>query len=1023
MPAPDSPDDATFAWLEGLSLQDPVQARERLQSISKIEMDVSSLQKFFACLPKYLGELEDPDAAISHLSKFVSERDDPAGTLVVLQQDQDLLSGILKIFATSPSLASFLISDGESFHQLSSRAVHDPKVSLEILSQSLESVDSLSHASMLLRHSYSREVVRIAYEEFVGGLAPEKVGRQLADCASAVIEAALQYVTKRLGQRRGLPQRPDGTTPEVTVIGLGNLGGEEMGYASPSKLVFLYDTIDQKNVWHRDFYKNLVDDVVRLLRGDQARSHGLDIDLREGPRFEVGVNICSFREAARIYETSGRTWQRLSFVKARTVAGSPTVGKAFLKRMEPWVFQSYLSRVELAEVRTLRHKLEKRAELQPEAMSEISQVPGGRDDIELTIQFLQLLHGGDLVSVRCTNTYDAIVSLEHAGCLTHQEAALLSDNYARLCRLEHLVAVMFDRHRGRLPEENESRQRLAWHLGIRDANQAGDLEKFQQLLRETFEKNRRMINHLMLDAPGDGDAVAVETELLLDPEPDPAVVEATMTRHGLTDPRRAMEDLASLSTETVPFLSPHRCRHFFSSIAPALLEEISQAPDPSAALSSLVAVTDSLGAKATLWELLGNSRPTMQLMVRLCATTPYLSGILIDNPGMVDELIDSLLMNRLPSAQRLDAHSVELCRGAADIDRILHSFKNSAHLTIGVRDMLGKESLEATHQAIGDTAEAILRRTIEHEQETLAERYGDPVDSDDNPAELLTLALGKLGGREPNYHSDLDAIFLYSADGETKRRVGGHRQTLSNQLFFNQLAQRVLTRTNHSSPAGRLYELDSRLRQSDDESVWAMTIDEFLKRFEQGTAPLWQRLALCRARTISGSRTSRAETDARVAEVIECTQLTPAMVAEIRELRYRMQQTAREENLKRGEGGTVDVETISQMLTLRYAKESPQIIQQGTTASLAALTEAGHLDEKESIQLTRNYLTLRRIEASLRLMNTLARHELPEDDALMRNLAFLMNESDPAMIVAQCRQARHSNRVIFDQIFDRYSKA
>ncbi len=111
----------------------------------------------------------------------------------------------------------------------------------------------------------------------------------------------------------------------------------------------------------------------------------------------------------------------------------------------------------------------------------------------------------------------------------------------------------------------------------------------------------------------------------------------------------------------------------------------------------------------------------MELMVRLCATTPYLSGILTNNPGMIDELIDSLLMNRLPSSQRLEAHSIELCRGAADIELILHSFKNSAHLTIGVRDMLGKESLEATHQAIGDTAEACLRRMIEHEQEVLGE--------------------------------------------------------------------------------------------------------------------------------------------------------------------------------------------------------------------------------------------------------------------------------------------------------------
>jgi glutamate-ammonia-ligase adenylyltransferase len=506
--------------------------------------------------------------------------------------------------------------------------------------------------------------------------------------------------------------------------------------------------------------------------------------------------------------------------------------------------------------------------------------------------------------------------------------------------------------------------------------------------------------------------------LLLDPDPDPELVQSTLRRHGLTDPARAMENLLSLSTENVSFLSPHRCRHFFTAIAPALLQQVSRTPDPDATLVSLVKVTDSLGAKATLWELIASSQPTMELMVRLCAATPYLSGILTNNPGMIDELIDSLLMNRLPSTQRLEAHSIELCRGAADIELILHGFKNSAHLTIGVRDMLGKESLEATHQAIGDTAESCLRRMIEHEQEALADQFGDPVDDQGHPAELLTLALGKFGGREPNYHSDLDAIFLYSAEGQTQRRLGGHRATLTNQQFFNQLTQRVIQRINHSGSGGRLYELDSRLRDSGEEGVWAMTCEEFLERFRQGTAPLWQRLALCKARTISGSRKQRQRLDSAVAKVLEQTKWKPSMADEIRELRTRMQRTARPENLKRGEGGTVDVEFVAQTLTLRHASRQPKIIGHGTTATLESLADAGLLKADQAMGLISGYRTLRRVEANLRLMNTVARHELPDNAQAMRNLAFLMHESDPLMIVAQCQQTRQRNRTIFDQIFD-----
>ncbi len=1021
---PPAPSGDDFQWLDRISFLDPNQARQAMKSVWECGVEPEHLGVLRDRLEKQLQAVADPDAAMSNLSRFIKASHDPVSLLALFDRDTGALPALLQVFTTSQSLANRLISDPDSFDLI--RASDGQAASrdelIKELSDELADVDQTSRAALLIRKFYSREIMRIAYGEFVRGLSPEKVGRNLSFLADAVIETALQFVIERLAERRGMPQRADGSTPELTVIGLGNLGGQEMSYASPIKLVFLFDSIDHNNVWHRDFYNAVVADFVSLVRGDPARSSGMNIDLREGPRYEVGVHVCSFREAIRIYETAGRTWQRLSFVKARVVAGSQSLGKALLSRLEPWVYRHFMSRVELAEIHTIRHKLEKRAEQQPVLSEDVTRAPGGRHDLELTVQFLQLLHGGNLVAVRCRNTYDAIVALERAGCLTHQESTLLSENYARLCRLQNQLSIMFDRKGSVLPDDAASRQRLAWQLGIRTADGLeGDLERFEKLLSETFAKNRKVINHLMLDAPGDGNVVPIETELLLDPDPDPELVQATMRGHGLTNPQRAMEDLAALSTENVSFLSPHRCRHFFTSIAPALLQEVSRTPDPDQTLSSLVQVTDSLGAKATLWELLGSSRPTMELMVRLCATTPYLSGILTKNPGMIDELIDSLLMNRLPSSQRLEAHSIELCRGAADIELILHSFKNSAHLTIGVRDMLGKESLEATHQAIGDTAEACLRRMIEHEQEELASQFGDPVDQRGQPAELVTLALGKFGGREPNYHSDLDAIFLYSAEGETQRRVGGHRATLTNQQFFNQLTQRVVERINHSGPGGRLYELDSRLRDTGEEGSWAMTVDEFLERFRQGTAPLWQRLALCKARAISGSRALRQRVDESVAKILVGTAWQPSMASDVREMRIRMQRTARPENLKRGEGGTVDVEFVAQTLTLRYAHQSPKIIKYGTTSSLTALADRGHLAEEHALALINGYRTLRRVEANLRLMNTPARHELPEDEHSMKNLAFLMNESDPAMIVAQCQQTRQRNRVIFNQIFDQLS--
>ncbi|TWU40397.1 [protein-PII] uridylyltransferase family protein [Novipirellula artificiosorum] len=1037
-------------WTKVIPFKSPEEASKNIEWIWRFEGSDSlhaSLQKQ---LIEGLRLHDDPDDLLIRLRLFLDACPDPAARLSSFATDETALQSLLQIFANCRPLSMRLIADPNRFDWLrqSGGASLDRDALTSDLEKALDVLDDPVRAAEVIRDFLDRETSRVIYGEFVRAMVPEKVGRQLSCIGDAVVCCGLNFTLKYLSNQRGTPQMPSGNVPQVTVIGLGHFGAEEMSYGDALELVFLFDRIDSWNQTHREFYEQLVREFTRLLRAEALHPFqqlmGMQVDLRSSPKYETGTRICSSFEAIRIYETSGRTWQRLGYIKARVVAGSDELGRAFLDRLQPWVYHRFISRTDLAEIRTFQHKLQRRtdsdthgnvatkdrtnhattdpAASQPVPPLNVLKAPGGRNDINRTVQFLQLLHGGDLKSVRIGNTYDAIVALEQAGCVTSQEASLLSENHARLTRLQHQLTVSLGVDDAIVPSETAEIERIAWRLGIRNTEtHQGDANRFLDQLNEVFVLNRRIINHLMLDAPDDGAVVAAETELMLDPDPTAEMVDKTLSKHHLKHPRRAMEDLVSLSTESVPFLSPHRCRHFFSLIAPALLSEIAKTPMPGRTLASLVKVTESLGAKATLWELFAANRPTMQLMVRLCASAPYLVGILVENPGMIDELVDSLLMDRLPSAQRLDAQSMELCRGAQDLDPILHSFKNSAHLTIGVRNILGKESLAATQQSLGDTADACLRRIAEYETECLASQFGDPVTANGDPAELILLGLGKLGGREPNYHSDLDVVFLYSDDGETQRRTGGPRSTTTNRSFFNQLARRVLERIETTGPRGRLYEVEGRLRPTGDEGMLAVSIVDFLKRFDQEDLPLWQWMAICKSRSISGSRVDRADLESRIANVITRAPWRPDWASKIRQLRLRMQETATPGNLKRGEGGTADVEFVSQALTLRFAAQSPEVVDSNTVVSLRLLSEAGHLPEEEALQLIAGYQTIRGVELNLRLMNSPLRHELPREDYLMQNLAFLMNENDSKMIVAACSQARQRNRKLLNRILDRIS--
>ena len=997
------------------------QSRQHLESIWRSGASNDLLGMLGQRLGKHLSELNDTDSAIANLDRFIAASRSPTSLLALFERDQGALPALLQVFATSQTLANRLISDPESFDLLraSDGQPAEKRFLLDELVAEVSSLDSPKRATLALREFARREIIRIAYGEFVRQLPPESVGRQLSYVADAVIEAALRFSWNRLCEQYGEPLRIDGDVPKVVLIGLGHLGGCELCYGSPLKLLFLYDSIEERNQTHRDFMNHLAQEVSALIGGSENVALDLSVDTSFRPLGDDHLIGNSDAVIERL-ESEGRTWQRIEMTKARVVAGSSELGNHFLARLRPWIYRRFMSRQDFADVRSIRSKLLRHFESTTDDGDDVTGAAGGRHDIELMMQFLQLLHGGESKSVRVGNTGEAIDALEREGCLTHQEASLLAKGHARLCRLQHQLSVMFGRFTSRVPNEPATRKRLAWQLGVRDGDgRSGDLERFEQQLTETFELNRKVLNHLMVEAPSADDregSDALETELVLDPAPEERLVVEVLSRHSLKEPLRAMDEITSLATESVRFLSAKRCRHFFAAIAPDLLSEISKTPNPDRTLQTLAHVADSIGGKASLWELLGSNRATMELMVRMCVT-PYLSDMLVAMPGMIDELIDSLVMNRLPSAERMDAQSIDLCRRAADLDMVLHGFKAGEHLMIGVRHLLGKEPVESSQRALADAAEACVRRVAEYEQEQLAARYGDPVGADGEVAELLAVALGKFGGREPNYHSDLDVVFLYSSEGETRRRVGGPRKTISNAQFFNQLTSAIVTRINQPGPYGRLYELDGRLRPTGEEGVLAVAFDDFNGRFRRGLAPVWQRLALCKARVISGSRHIRKHAEDALFATLCQTEWHAAMADEIREIRMRMEETASEENLKRGFGGTVDVEFISQMLTLREISKSPGIFATGTIDSLTKLTEAGVLREEQSKVLIENYRSLRQIEANLRLMNTPARHELPEDADAMKDLAFLMQQVDGETIRGLVHRARSANRELFNSLF------
>jgi glutamate-ammonia-ligase adenylyltransferase len=189
----------------------------------------------------------------------------------------------------------------------------------------------------------------------------------------------------------------------------------------------------------------------------------------------------------------------------------------------------------------------------------------------------------------------------------------------------------------------------------------------------------------------------------------------------------------------------------------------------------------------------------------------------------------------------------------------------------------------------------------------------------------------------------------------------------------------VIKAGSQLGPHGRLYEIDPRLRPTGKSGALATSLAEFQRYFDEGGGQLWERQALCKARVVFGSPRAAAAAMQSVAECAFLRPWQPEMADEIRRMRHRMEQTASPNNLKRGPGGLVDVEFIAQMLQLKHGGAHPEVRQPGTLDALAALHKIGALSHEDLEFFGTSYRVLLAMVSRLRLMNTTARHDLPED--------------------------------------------
>jgi [glutamine synthetase] adenylyltransferase / [glutamine synthetase]-adenylyl-L-tyrosine phosphorylase len=1039
--------------LQGWRLRDLERGYGNLTALAET-LGVDRLRELSAPLSRLMPRCPDPDMALNNLERFLSQ---PAGTQQLpslLESRARGLEMLLQLLGTSQAFGDLLTANPDALDMLRVPLRRSPSAK-ELQDQLQREVDAAYEDSSVLRafrRFRQRQVLRIGTNDIIRDRPLEEVTRDISRVADSALEVALTTALRHLGNKFGRPHTNDAKPARCVILAFGKHGGEELNYSSDIDLMFVYDEEGAtrgrriNSISNEEFYGRVVSEVVRLLSAHTGEGMAYRIDLRLRPEGHRGVLARSLASGVTYYDTLGRTWERQALIKLRPVAGDLELGEEFLRAIEPYVYRKYLSFAEINEIKSIKRRIEQKANQAGSSDTEVKTGHGGIRDIEFTIQFLQLLNGGDLPEVRQRNTLLAMQALERAGCLTDQECQILDDAYRFLRKTEHRLQLLFDLQTHRLPSGDDEMRKLAQRMGYKAPLKKGTqlisdvdpLALFMTDYREKTSVNRKILDHLLhLTFQGEDGQAEPESDLLLDPNPDPETLGRVLGRYGFRDVAGAYHNLTQLAQESAAFLSTRRSRHFLASIAPSLLRAVAETPDPDMALVNLEKVTASLGAKTVLWELFSFNPPSLKLYVDLCAGSQFLSEILINNPGMIDELLDTLVLNQPRSAVELREELAELCRGAADVEPILHSFQDKELLRIGVRDLLGKSSIQATTAALSDLAETILERIALLQYPPLLQRFGSPCLTEGpragQPCRYVVLALGKLGGHELSYHSDLDLILVYEGDGRTAPPQGASRfdryEQTDNIHFYTEFAQRVIKLTSTMGPMGRLYHVDMRLRPTGKSGSLVTPLSEFRRYYEGGGAQLWERQSLTRARVVCGDEEFGQEVMNAVFQAAYGAAWRPEMVDEIRAMRERMEASRSERDLKRGFGGIVDVEFIVQMFQLKYGTALSILRNGNTWESLAALLDGGLLTDDEYHVLRSSYDFLRMVESRQRIVQNRALDELPESqeevEKLARRLGYESHADQGAAgpFLADLEKHTSETRAMFLQLLEREKQA
>ncbi len=811
----------------------------------------------------------------------------------------------------------------------------------------------------LLRRWRAAESTRLIWRDVSGRDDVEATLAGSTRIAKQALGAALVALEARFAVRHGVVRDANGEPVRLTVFGLGKLGGGELNFSSDVDLVYAFresgtsrsDTDrGARALEAEDYFVRLGQALARLLGEVTADGFCHRVDLRLRPFGSAGRPALGFAAMEQYFQQSGRDWERYAWIKARPVAGDLDAGERLLDTLRPFVYRRYLDYGALDGLREMKAMIV--AEVaRLELADDIKRGPGGIREIEFLAQALQLIRGGREPALRGRALLPTLDALARAGHLDAEVAMKLAAAYRFLRRVENRLQMLGDQQIHALPEDAFARARIAAGLGYADwerlraeldAQRATVAAEFQSLLAP---KRRAATPSVLRDywraLPDGGDVEALQAAGFVDAES----ADAALREFARGPALRA--------------LGP-RGRTRLDQVLPALLDAAARSSAPDAALPRLLALLGAIARRSSYLALLQEQPVALARLVDVMSRSALLAERLAAHPLLLDELLDVRASGPPPAPEALRAEWSRLRAPHEGDDAeamllALNEFRHSLSFRIALATLGGAQGASDSARQLAELAELVLEAALRIAERTVIDAHGRVSNGG-----LAVIAYGSFGGRELGFGSDLDLVFLYDApDGA----VSDGARALEAPRWYARLVQKLVGLLDTVTPAGRLYEVDARLRPDGTKGMLVSRVASYAD-YQHERAWTWERQALVRARAVAGDARARdAFEDVRRAVLTsprEIAALRADVVAMRRRMRAELDRSgANGFDLKQGEGGLVDLEFLLQAGVLEQAQVHPALcIPRDTPALLRALAQAGALDAAQAAALATAHETL-----------------------------------------------------------------